>query len=263
MFLGYFLAYLEAPEEVASNNAIISTNEIVTLQKSLVDEITEQLPLICSSLFLLEKSGQLSYEACLENNITSVNCTEPSSQRFIESAIQRVFVNKLSDCTNAAESLGKINMTKDQTGLDINFTESFEQFSSTTFNIEGSELLAYMTNCGDETLYVIGDYEFQDIVKPELISAEPTFNWIQCESPEKKKKGVSGKINEGFTGLFNATNRLPSLQEQAVEEHWKKNQQELYCNYFEDNIKQNQTLLDARLDALSRSMQDASGFDER
>ena len=141
MFLGYFLAFLEAPEEVASNNAIISTNEIVTLQKTLIEDITKQLPTICSTLFLLEKSGQLSYEKCLENNVTTVNCTEPSSQRFIESAIQNVFVNKISDCPNR---LGKINMTKEQTGLDINVTESFEQLSSTTFNVEGSELLTYM-----------------------------------------------------------------------------------------------------------------------
>ena len=63
--------------------------------------------------------------------------------------------------------------------------------------------------------------------------------------------------------LFNASQFRPSIQENIVRTAWEQDQQQLYCQYVEEDLKRNQTLLDSRLNALSNSYIDADGFDDR
>ena len=266
------MAKLEAPEEIVKNNAIIATQDITNLQWALMEGITEDLPLICSMLVVLENNNELSYEHCLAANISTVNCTEPTSARLIESLLQRVYVTRLKSCPstnytktnytkpNMTEEVGK-NPILDTINLD-NLTELSTNLPTwaSEATIEGGDLISYMTKCGAETMAIAGSYKFSDIIQSELISSQVSFNWIQCQPPENKKKGVSGAFNEGVSQFFNSARLHPSKQDDTVYNAWKEDQQALYCEYVQENLKQNQTLLNARLDALTRSFQDADGF---
>jgi len=261
LFFGYFLAFLEAPDEKVTNNDIISTQEILALQKQLVDEITKKLPSVCSSMFILEQSGELSYDNCIARNFSALNCSEPVDVRrnkWIETHIQSVFVKGSSDkCSN----INMTNVTEDR-AMNINITEELIKLNVSNISTNGDDLTQYMAQCGSEALDIASQYNFQNVIKPGLAESDLTFNWLQCTAP-KSKKNAGTVIKDGFNVLFNASQFRPSIQENIVRTAWEQDQQQLYCQYVEEDLKRNQTLLDSRLNALSNSYIDADGFDDR
>ena len=285
LLFGFGLAKLEAPGEKEANNAIIATAGAVALQEELLATITEELPTICSSVFWLEQAVELPYQECLASNQTSalsdgvigsdenifsnttngtapvVNCTEPPSLEgaLIEETIQNVFVSNLAQCSFQ------------QNDTDRNITLNVSLPADLT--IEYSDLMTHMTECGQEALQIVGQYQFVDIIDPDLLSSSVSFDWIRCTAPdpdaddENIGDALGNAIGDFLNPFTNTTQYLPSVQQEAVMAAWKKSQEQLYCQYLEEAIEagggQNMTFDEfaaARLDALERSFVDADGF---
>ena len=287
LLFGFGLATLEAPGEVATNNDIIATTGAVALQEELLATITEELPTICSSVFWLEQAVELPFQECLADNQTNalsdgvvgadgnstnstngttpiINCTEPPSLEgaLIEDTIQQVFVGSLAQC-----SFQQNNTISDRNRTDLNVS------LPTDLTIEYSDLITHMTECGQEALQIIGEYQFEDIIDSGLLSSSVSFDWIRCTAPdpdaddENIGDAIGGAIGDILNPFTNTTQYLPSVQEEAVMTAWKQSQEELYCQYLEEAIEagggKNMTFDEfaaARLDALERSFIDADGF---
>ncbi len=284
LLFGFGLASLEAPGEVETNNDIISTSKAVGLQADLVAAITEELPTICSSAFWVEQAVELPFRECLAGNQTNqttptdllddgaiggnstgngtdTNCTEPVSleSNLIQEVIQEVFVSQLAQCS----------WQNDTSRPDSNMTANISL--PTELTIQRSDLMAAMTECGQEALQIVGEYKFEDIVDPGLVGSSVSFNWIRCTAPDPNATdglgdAIGSTIGDFFNPFLNTSQYLPSVQEEAVMNAWKKSQEELYCQYLDESTAggtANMTFDEfaaARLDALERSYIDADGF---
>jgi len=292
LLFGFGMSSLEAPGEVEANNNIIATNGAVKIQEELLATITEELPTICSGVFWLEQSYDLSFQECLTTNATNPlgdgsvgvdvvgnstditnstmnnstdstpECKEPPSleSAVIEKTIQNVFVGQLAQCRFLE-----------------NFT--FPERNNTDFNISlpaeltinRSELMAHMADCGQEALKIVGEYQFQDIIDRDLLSSSVSFNWIRCTAPDPNATdsvgdAIGGALSDFLNPFLNTSQYLPHVQEEAVMDAWKQSQEELYCQYLEEallaggpNITFDE-FASARLYALEQSINDADGF---
>ena len=210
-----------------------------------------------------------------------VNCTEPPSLEgaVIEGTIQQVFVGNLAQCSflqqNNTSSNNNNNSTPAMQLLQKVIANSTLNNVSlpTELTIEFSDLQYFMGKCGNEALQVIGEYQFEDIIDPGLLSSSVSFDWIRCTAPdpdaddENIGDAIGGAIGDFLNPFTNTTQYLPSVQEEAVMAAWKQSQEELYCQYLEEAVGlgggKNMTfdeLTAARLGALERSMVDADGF---
>ena len=282
LLFGFGLASLEAPGEVETNNDIIATSKAVDLQADLVAAITEELPTICSSAFWVEQAVELPFKECLASNQTATdllddgaiaiggnstgngtdpNCTEPASleSNLIQEVIQEVFVSQLAQCS----------WQNDTSRPDLNATANISL--PTELTIQRSDIMTAMTECGQEALQIVREYKFEDIVDPELVASSVSFNWIRCTAPDPNSNddlggAIGGVIGDFFNPFMNTSQFLPSVQEEAVMNAWKKSQEELYCQYLDQSTAggtANMTFDEfaaARLDALERSYIDADGF---
>lgn len=306
LLFGFGLAKLEAPGEVATNNDIISTASAVALQEELLATITEELPTICSSVFWLEQAIELPFRECLaaptdslgdgvigpdgnstnsinSTNVTNttdpvVNCTEPPSLEgaFIEGTIQQVFVGSLAQCSFLQQ-----NNTNNNNNSSPDMQLLQKVYPNATLNvslpaeltIEYSDLTYFMGKCGQEALQIVGEYQFEDVIDPGLLSSSVSFDWIRCTAPDPDADNgnigdaIGGAIGDFLNPFTNTTQYLPGVQEEAVMAAWKQSQEQLYCQYLEEAFAagggENMTFDEfaaARLDALERSLIDADGF---
>ena len=317
LLFGFGLAKLEAPGEMATNNAILATGGAVLLQEALMDTITEELPTICSNVFWLEQAAELPFQECMAGDPTDslsdgviggsnanstnstiivngtsatnatnatnttdpvVNCTEPPSLEgaIIEETIQQVFVSNLAQCSFLQQNNTSNNSNSSAVELLLQ-----KIFANTTLNvslpteltIEYLDLTTHMTQCGREALQIVGEYQFEDVIDPGLLSSSVSFDWIRCIAPDPNADdgsigdAIGSAIGDFLNPFMNTTQFLPSVQEAAVMEAWKQSQEQLYCQYLEEAVAagggENITFDEfaaARLDALERSLIDADGF---
>ena len=208
-----------------------------------------------------------------------VNCTEPPSLEgaIIEETIQQVFVSNLAQCSFLQQ-----NNTSSSNNNSSDAELLLQKiYADTTFNvslpaeltIEYSDLTTHMTQCGQEALQIVGEYQFEDVIDSGLLSSSVSFDWIRCVAPDPSADdgnigdAIGGAIGDFLNPFMNTTQYLPSVQEAAVMEAWKQSQEQLYCQYLEEAVAagggENITFDEfaaARLDALERSLVDADGF---
>jgi len=289
LLFGFGVASLEAPGEVDANNAIIATSGAVKLQEELLATITEELPTICADVFWLEQSVDLSFQECLTTNATNATnplgdgsiggdvfgnstinnstnstpeCKEPPSLEgaVIEETIQNVFVGQLAQCSFQENFTAPERNTTD---LNISLPEEL--------TINHTELMAHMANCGQEALRVVGEYQFEDIIDPDLRSSSVSFNWVRCTAPDPNATdsvgdAIGGAMADFLNPFLNTSQYLPHVQEEAVMAAWKQSQEELYCQYLEEALLASgpnitfDEFASARLYALEQSIDDADGF---
>ena len=271
IFFGYFLASLEADNEIESNNAVIRTRLAMQFVDAIGEKVTEDLPFICACNFLKEENQTAvkeKYAECLaeeEKNLASAsgeaanttsNCVEPSDVELlsIEYLIPQVFIDQYH-CN--ADDFNTTDPPLDE--VCSNATDV------TKASVNPSHLLTSLIDCGEEAQKIIKASNFEDVIDPDLAASDVTFNWIRCSAEYE----IEDLANELFVPFANHTRLLPSVQEDKIMQAFEESQSNLYCDRLKDELLEQETtdkkensLVKARFEALKYSISQANGFDE-
>ena len=193
----------------------------------------------------------------------------PDLESFaIEETIQKLFVSRFPcrDPHNISE-IQPLRGPKQNVTLcsskQINETSS--QFPR-RMRISPEDMFDSLTACGQAAEAIVDAYRMTDIIVSELISSGITFNWIRCSA----SFGLEDFMKELLNPFQNFTQFRPSVQREMVIEAWEASQEELYCQYLEDELAlvidgtselTGNSLIEARLGALIHSIAEADGFD--
>lgn len=127
-------------------------------------------------------------------------------------------------------------------------------------NKNTSGLGEFMWKCGYEGA-VLAD-EFVEavplFVDDRIIANELSFNWIQCNGAN-----MSGTLSQQLWGrpYANKTRFKPDAQQDFAITEWRRQQQQVYNDTLAKLLEENETVLEAQLDAFKYSIQQADGFD--
>jgi hypothetical protein len=226
IFFGYFLAELEAPNEISQNNNIMAAQAQVLLLGSLAARAAEVIPTICFELFLLGLP--------VTNIGPAVEFVLDNTDPFQAGARQQT-----------SPVVGAI-LSDDL--IVVNKTAMYE----------------FMQGCGDvagpitEALLRRAD-DVSDIRTTSL-----TFNWIRC-GPWANGLGSSGLLAprpvdelrpEAQQKIYNQTwyDDQQQLFDKYLEEYMEAN-----LTVYEDYLGANLTILAARLQAFQDSIGNATG----
>jgi hypothetical protein len=227
IFFGYFLAELEAPNEVRENNEIMAAQAQVRLLGSLAARAAQVIPTLCFELFLLGLP------------VTDIGTT----------------VEVVLDITDPFQA-GARQQPSPLVGAVL---------SDDLIILNKTAMYEYMESCGDEAgpitealLRRAGDLS-------DISSTALTFNWIRC-GPWANGIGSSGvlvprPINElspeAQQAFYNQT--WYDDQQQLFDKFSQENMEANITAVYEENLGTNLTVLAARYQAFQDSIENATG----
>ena len=259
LFFGYFLAQLEAPAEIAHNNAVIATRASVSRSSGFLQNVTKEVPQICLSILMRRGSNATNNNN--NNNATNVTTDE----------------NDKND--DYYYSLDDVQAEIKKQLVQIYVRES-EPFNATAHHQDDDDdniiiiddipdMFDFMRDCGQQVWQATEQFTGDDATTTINDNIESlSFAWIRCDSA-----GGSNTSNSHFNQLFgsyvrqpykNRTKLRPDVQEAAVVEQWTRHENRLYQQHLHDILAQGEELLedplDARIQARQLSVQQADGF---
>jgi hypothetical protein len=162
-------------------------------------------------------------------------------------------------------SLTFLQFLQNQTNLTSSTVDIF--LDNEIVLINTTELYEWMDHCGDAVAPITRELFKEARVAAYAASGDLTFNWIRCDagdviiSPQPLNYSEIDADDGGVDNIRpDAHNTRPEAQERYYTTVWNKDQKKLYEEYLEDNMKQ-ESWVNSRADAFSRSLKDASGAD--
>ena len=285
LFFGYFLAMLEAPNEIDENNKFLGYKHTKGLENMVNQRIAEDLPYICACTFLRDAEQQKlneEYEECLAeekkfvesfpdfiqasnssnttSNSTISYCGDPTilEDLAIERTIQQIFVDELEVKCPVSSNLSIVQEIPFVCNSETKFP------LDARVSVDSNELFASLKNCGEVANEISEAYRMDEIYDTDLASFEVSFNWIRCSNDYE----IGDIFNEIFNPFVNVTDRLSiSVQTEIAVQTFQESSTELYCQRLGENFGNSssvnltlQEALEARRDAFYYSMENANGF---
>lgn len=225
VFLGYFLAELEAPNEIIENNSIMEAQAQVRLLGSLAARVAEAIPVICFELFLLGRP--------VTDVLSKVEVVLAGDDPF-------------------------------QAGRRQPDPEVGDILSDDFIIVNKTAMYEFMQDCGDVARPITEALYQQAGNVSDISSTALTFNWIRC-GPWANGLGSSGVLDrrpavelrpDAQQGFYNQTwyDDQQELFDKYLEEYLEANMT-VYGEYLGSNL----TVLAARLQAFQDSVGNATG----
>lgn len=232
LFFGYFLAVLEAPLEIMANDDVIAARFAFSHSTNFKSNLTIKTPEICVKLHF--------------SNLTSDEFHE-RGLRYIE----RMFLEVVD--------------------AEVRIEPDLVLFNESGFpgddQVNASDLIAFAAECGKWVYESANNFSFTmnatDALETTLKGV--SFDWIRCDANKAgnwSSKSYVSSVLELVWNPFGSIERLrPGLQEQNAVDQWSTQQQELFDVYLQSYLEQGFPPLEAHSNALSRSFDEATGFD--
>jgi hypothetical protein len=208
VLLGYFLAELEAPNEITQNDDILEAQAELRELGSLAARAAQVIPITCFNLFILERpvtemARELEIALEKDDHLFPAETTQPVPQ---EVGAQPETAQPVPQEEGAILSDGLIVM---------NQTAMYE----------------FMQLCGDEAKPITERLLQRggDII--DIRAAGLTFNWIRCGP------WANGLDSSGIFNPHDVVDLRPEAQEELYRQTWNDDQQRLFDEYLEENTK--------------------------
>lgn len=222
LLFGNFLATLESPLEIVANNNVIASRTALGYSASFMNNVTEQSPRICTALYFANGTKQQMDEEIW----IGIEETFATGQQHASS----------NDPSNRP-SIQEVNVT---------------------------DLLEFMDKCGGRALEYARNVNFtNDTSSLTLEIGGLTFDWTRCDGRDIYNSSGSGGVLKNIWNPYSEIDLLrPGVQEQYAIGQWNEQQQDLYDEYLPLYLEAGMRQFEARNNALWRSFDEASGFDD-
>jgi hypothetical protein len=234
VFFGFFLAKLEAPNEIIQNDDILEAQAELRVLGSLAARAAQAIPVICFELFLLARPvTDMGFE--LEMAL------EKDGNFFLNRTAQPETTQPLPEEVGAILSDDLIVLNK------------------TTMH-------EFMQRCGDEARPITESFLQRGGSIRDISAAELTFNWIRCGP------WADGLGSSGVRDPHDVVDLRPEAQAKFYRQTWNDDQQRLFDEYLEeyttasnstvyleDFMETNLTVIAARFQAIKYSIGNATG----
>jgi hypothetical protein len=241
LLFGSFLAKLESPGEIESNNAYLRRQAIVGNYLEIVGATIEKLPKICFGLFLLFQTNNQTY-----NNYTY------TEEETTASAGADMFKFYLETGEERFAALYAANVLLLTTTYDLNVTE---------FGI-------FTLACGDSARQFTNGIQQRWTKELESVSSQTSFSfhWNRCSAYDDEETTEERNKFRFMPSQAQIIASRPLEQAKHYARIWQERQIELEAKYLEQLLKEEEEqqlgVVAARITAFEMSLQDATAADK-
>jgi hypothetical protein len=204
VLFGYFLAKLEAPNEIIQNDDILEAQAELRVLGSLAARAAQAIPTICFELFLLARpvtdmDAELEMALEKDDNFFSAETTQLETTQPVPEEVRAILSNDL---------------------IVLNKTAMHE----------------YMQRCGDEARPITENLVQRGGNVIDISAVRLTFNWIRCGP------WANGLSSSGVLDPHDVVALRPEAQAEFYRQTWDDDQQRLFDKYLDENVASNSTV---------------------